>query len=181
MSIQAQDILHFWFEELSPEDHFKKSPQLDARIKERFLKTLESAAAGELWSWRQTAEGSLAEIIVLDQFSRNIFRGDARSFAQDTLALALVQTAIDKGYDKELETNQKSFMYMPFMHSESLAVHELAVKLFDQKGLEFSLKFEIAHKKIIEQFGRYPHRNAVLGRKNSAAEEIFLKEKPNGF
>ncbi|MEK6554631.1 MAG: DUF924 family protein [Bdellovibrionota bacterium] len=177
----AEDILTFWFEELTPEAHFKKDPAMDAQITERFLPLLESAEKSELWQWRSDARSSLAEIIVLDQFSRNIFRGQPRSFQNDAFALSLAQTAIIKGFDRELPISQRSFLYMPYMHSESLKIHEQAMKLFSQKGLEFNLKFEQAHKAIIEQFGRYPHRNKILGRENTLAEAKFLRENPEGF
>lgn len=125
----------------------------------------------ELFSWRATAAGRLAEILVLDQFSRNMLRDSALAFANDALALALSQEAIYLGLNKELEQIQRIFLYMPFMHSESPAIHEVAMELFEKNGEQANLDFEIKHKNIIERFGRYPHRNGVLGRV-STVEEI---------
>lgn len=173
-----EQVLKFWFEELTPQQWFGKSDELDALIKVRFTQLLNSASQCELFEWRQSAEGRLAEIIVLDQFSRNIYRDQAKAFAQDPLALALAQEAVSVGADKLLSDQQKAFLYMPYMHSESKAVHEQAVKLFSQPGLEGNLDFEMKHKVIIDEFGRYPHRNEVLGR-NSTPEEIGFLKQPN--
>lgn len=173
-----EQVLKFWFEELTPQQWFTKSDELDAAIKVRFTQLLTSASQCELFEWRQSAEGRLAEIIVLDQFSRNIYRDQAKAFAQDPLALALAQEAVSVGADKLLSDQQKAFLYMPYMHSESKAVHEQAVKLFSQPGLEYNLDFEMKHKVIIDEFGRYPHRNEILGR-NSTPEEIGFLKQPN--
>jgi uncharacterized protein (DUF924 family) len=170
------DVIRFWFEEVSPEDWFRRSDALDARIASRFSSVHRAAAAGELWAWRCTADGALAEIILLDQFSRHLFRDDARAFATDGMALVLAQQAIDRALDRELAPERKSFLYMPFMHSESGAMHEIAVKLFSQPGLERNLDFELRHQAIIARFGRFPHRNRVLGRASTAPELEFLKE-----
>lgn len=177
----AKDVLKFWFEDLTPQDHFKKSDELDALIRDRFLLTLEKTVLGECPHWRTSAKGCLAQVILLDQFSRNIFRDSPRAFAQDSLALAVAQDAIVKGFDKQLKVTERAFLYMPFMHSESLRVHETAVELFAQPGLEFNLGFEIQHKKIIERFGRYPHRNEILGRESSQEELEFLKGPGSSF
>jgi uncharacterized protein (DUF924 family) len=127
------------------------------------------------------AEGRLAEIIVLDQFSRNMFRDTPAAFAQDALALVLAQEAVFSGADKLLSETQCSFLYMPFMHSESLVIHELAVELFSKPGLEGNLDFEMRHKVIIEKFGRYPHRNNILQRESTEEEMEFLKLPGSGF
>ena len=179
--MQATDILHFWFDELTAQQHFVKDPALDAAIRTRFGLTLEAAARCELFAWRTTAQGRLAEILVLDQFSRNMFRDTPRAFAQDPLALLLAQEMVAGGHDQQLPPNQRAFAYMPYMHSESLAIHEQAVRLFSQPGLESNLAFELRHKAIIERFGRYPHRNQVLGRPCSAPEEAFLAEPGSSF
>lgn len=173
--MRLQAILNFWFQELSPSDQFSKSDRIDSEIKRRFKPTLEQAAKGELFSWRATADGRLAEIIVLDQFSRNIFRDKAESFAQDALALALAQEMVRLELDRKIPVSQRSFVYMPYMHSESKLIHVQAVKLFDQPGFENNLKFEYLHKKIIDQFGRFPHRNEILDRKSTREELDFLK------
>lgn len=178
--MDSRDVIKFWFEELSPTDWFRKSDATDALIARRFGDTHRAAMAGRLLSWRDNAFGALAEIIVLDQFSRNIFRGSPKAFAADSLALGLAREAVAKGYDRPLGTQQRSFLYMPFMHSEAKAVHEKAVELFSQSGLEEALKFELLHKEIIDRFGRYPHRNAILGRPSTKDELEFLKSSP-GF
>ena len=148
---------------------------------EQFSEILEQASQAELWSWRKTAEGRLAEIIVLDQFSRNIFRGTARAFAQDSLALALAQEAISLDLDKQLSPEQRAFLYMPFMHSESRLIHEYAFKLFQRLGNPSNLEYEIKHKIIIERFGRYPHRNQILGRESTEEELSFLTQPDSSF
>ncbi len=178
---QVEQVLYFWFEELTPKDWFTKSNELDKTIRKRFGVLHRQAAACELFQWRSSARGRLAEIIVLDQFSRNIFRNTAQAFAQDPLALALAQEAVALGADKNLATKEKSFLYMPYMHSESILIHALAVKLFKADGLENNLKFEYKHREIIERFGRYPHRNAVLGRAPTEEEFAFLKQPGSGF
>jgi uncharacterized protein (DUF924 family) len=177
----SQDILDFWFEELTTKQHFVKDAALDALIRARFGITLEAAARCELWAWRTSAGGRLAEIVVLDQFSRNAYRDTPRAFAQDALALVLAQELVASGQDRNLSIEQRVFAYMPYMHSESELVHAQAVALFSQPGLEDNLDFELRHKEIIERFGRYPHRNAVLGRTSSALELAFLSEPGSSF
>lgn len=176
-----QEILHFWFQELDAQKRFAKSDELDQAIRERFLQTYEDVVNDRTASWRTTPEGRLAEIIVLDQFSRNMFRDTAKAFASDGLALELAEAAVAVGDDQKLPPEQRAFIYMPYMHSESRAVHEIAVTLFSQKGLEYNLKYEMMHKKIIDRFGRYPHRNAVLGRASTPEEIAFLKEPGSSF
>jgi len=174
-------ILHFWFTELTPKDHFAKDAALDEAIRTRFGTTLEAAAKCELFAWRATPEGRMAEVLVLDQFSRNIYRDTARAFAQDALALALAQELVANGQDRSLPLAQRSFAYMPYMHSESALVHAQAIALFSQPGLEDTLRFELRHQEIITRFGRYPHRNALLGRKSTLEELAFLSEPGSGF
>ena len=179
--MQADDILHFWFQELSPEQHFAQEDAIDAMIRVRFGATLEAARQCELWSWRSTPEGRLAEILVLDQFSGNIHRGSPLAFAQDAQALTLAQELVAGGHDQALAPARRAFAYMPYMHSESLVVHAQAMVLFDQPGLENNLRFEVAHRNIIARFGRYPHRNAVLGRTSTAQELDFLTQPGSSF
>jgi uncharacterized protein (DUF924 family) len=176
-----ENILHFWFTELTPKQHFAKDAALDETIRTRFDATLTAAARCELFAWRATPEGRLAEILVLDQFSRNVYRETARAFAQDALALALAQELAASGQDRSLPLAQRSFAYMPYMHSESALVNAQAVELFSQPGLEDTLRFELRHKEIIDRFGRYPHRNALLGRDSSPEELAFLIEPGSGF
>jgi uncharacterized protein (DUF924 family) len=179
--MQAQDILHFWFEELTARQHFVKDAALDDTIRTQFGATLEAAARCELFAWRATPEVRLAEIVVLDQFSRNVYRDTPRAFAQDALALALAQEMVAGGLDGILPTVQRVFAYMPYMHSESALVHAQAVALFSQPGMEDNLNFELRHKAIIDRFGRFPHRNAILGRASSAQELAFLSEPGSSF
>ena len=172
--MEAQEVLQFWFEELEPKDWFIKSESLDKEIYRRFFKIHQAAIAGELSHWRKSVQGRLAEIIVLDQFSRNLYRDDARAFLYDGMALVLAQEALP--YSEELTVIERSFLYMPFMHSASLAIHQEAEKLFSEPGMEKRAKYEKMHRDIIEQFGRYPHRNEILGRKSTEEELEFLRE-----
>ena len=181
MTVTYQDVLEFWFDELTPKDWFTGGEEIDALIEARFSDLHRSAAQGELFEWRQSAHGRLAEIIVLDQFSRNIGRNSPTAFSADPMALALAQEAVAGGFDHQLNEQQKSFLYMPYMHSESLLVHEQAVELFSQTGLEHNLDFEFKHKVIIERFGRYPHRNEVLGRASTPEEIEFLQQPGSSF
>lgn len=174
-------VLDFWFSELQPKQWFVKDEALDKQIADRFLATYHQATQGELFTWRDSMEGRLAEIIVLDQFSRNMFRSDAQCFKFDSLALVLAQEASIRPEAQELPPQKRAFLYMPYMHSESLVVHEEAVCLFSEPGLESNLEFEYKHKKIIERFGRYPHRNEILGRTSTPEELAFLKESGSSF
>ena len=179
--MKPDSILHFWFTELTPKHHFAKDAALDETIRTRFGATLEAAAKCELFAWRATPEGRLAEVLVLDQFSRNVYRDSPRAFAQDALALALAQELVASGQDRSLPLAQRSFAYMPYMHSESALVHAQAAILFAQAGMEDTLRFELRHKEIIDRFGRYPHRNALLGRESTPEELAFLSEPGSAF
>lgn len=172
------EVLEFWFEQLTPEEWFKKDEMLDLKMVEKFIAVHAQAVAGELFRWRDDPLGRLAEIILIDQFSRNIYRDDPKAFLSDPLALVLAQEAIYGNHHKSFNDSQKIFLYMPFMHSESKQIHEIALKLFSEPGLEESLAYEIDHKKIIDRFGRYPERNKILGRTNTADEEIYLIKMP---
>lgn len=179
--VAYQDVLSFWFDTLRPEDWWKKDSKLDRIICEEFRQTLDTASSGGLKDWRTTPSGRLAEILVLDQFTRNIYRDSAQAFMNDDLALALAEEAINEGADIHLNTERRAFMYMPYMHSESAAVHETALELFNQPGMELQLEFEIKHKVIIDRFGRYPHRNELLSRISTNDELDFLKEDNSSF
>ena len=174
-------VIDFWFEELEPKQWFVKDLSLDQSISQRFRSVHQQATAGELYFWREEPLGRLAEIIVLDQFSRNIFRDKSKAFAFDNLALVLAQEAVAQGHDKALTDSQRSFLYMPYMHSESSEIHKIAVELFSQPGLEGNLDFELQHKAIIDRFGRYPHRNGILCRESTADELEFLKQPGSSF
>jgi uncharacterized protein (DUF924 family) len=179
--MNPRDVLHFWFDEATPEQLFEKDAAFDAEIRARFGETHREAAHGELAAWRDTPEGRLAEIIVLDQFSRNLFRDDARAFATDGMALVLAQEAIRAGADRAIPAARLAFLYMPFMHSESRTIHIEAERLFRQPGLELNYQFELKHKAIIDRFGRYPHRNRVLGRASTPEELAFLEQPDSSF
>lgn len=175
------DILDFWFNRLKPAQWFKASAELDAQIRRQFGPAHLAASCCETDHWRVTAAGRLAEIIVLDQFSRNIHRGTPGAFVTDPLALALAQTAVALGADLELAVDQRAFLYMPYMHSESRQIHAEAVRLFSAPGLEKSLSSEMKHKAIIDRFGRFPHRNAILGRPSTPEELAFLEGPGSSF
>lgn len=174
-------IISFWFEEIDRKLWWAKDISFDQALRERFGRVHDGAAKGELFGWRDSPAGRLAEVIVLDQFSRNIYRDDPRSFAFDGMALVLAQEAVRLGADTELEARKRAFLYMPYMHSESLLIHQQAETLFAAPGLEGNLEFERKHRAIVERFGRYPHRNAMLGRTSSPAELAFLKEPGSSF
>lgn len=175
------EVLRFWFEELAPAQWWRADTALDARIAERFGALHAAAAAGELHAWRSDPRGRLAELMVLDQFSRNLHRGTAQAFACDGMALVLAQEAVAAGADAALPMAQRAFLYMPFMHSESRRVHERSLQLFSMPGLEANLKSAVQHKAIIDRFGRYPHRNQVLGRVSTPEELAFLQEPGSRF
>lgn len=179
--MSPQTILHFWFETIPQSAWWEKNPAFDSELGQRFGETHRAATQGELAHWREDGHGRLAEIIVLDQFSRNIYRDRPQSFAFDGMALILAQEAHRAGAHHALNSNERAFLFMPFMHSESLAVHEEAVRLFSTSGLESNLDFELRHKAIIERFGRYPHRNAILGRSSTPEETAFLREPGSSF
>jgi uncharacterized protein (DUF924 family) len=179
--VNPHDVLQFWFEEAAPEQHFGRDGAFDAAIRTRFADTHRAAVHGELAAWRASPDGRLAEIIVLDQFSRNLYRDDARAFAADSMALALAQEAIRAGADKDMPAVRRAFLYMPFMHSESPVVHVAAERLFHQPGLEDNYEFELKHQAIIRRFGRYPHRNHALGRTSTPEEIAFLAQPDSSF
>ncbi|MEW6560192.1 MAG: DUF924 family protein [Pseudomonadota bacterium] len=175
------EVLHFWFTESQPEQWFRVDPAFDALIRSRFSALHERASRCELWEWRSAPEGRLAEIIVLDQFSRNMFRGTPAAFATDPLALALAQEAVACGADRTLEPSHRAFLYMPYMHSESRAVQVEAERLFRENGRPINYSFALRHKAIIDRFGRYPHRNAILGRDSTDEELEFLRQPGSSF
>ena len=173
--------LGFWFEEIEPRQWWASSPEFDATVRQRFMGLLEQAAAGELQAWRSDARGRLAEVIVLDQFSRNIFRGTPRAFAQDPQALVLAQEAVAAGALAALNETERSFLLMPYMHSESRAIHAEAEALFKAYTPAGTHEFELRHKAIVDRFGRYPHRNGILGRASTAEETEFLEQPGSSF
>ena len=177
----AQSVLTFWFDTLSPADWLKKSDELDQQIKEQFAEVLQQAVRGELAHWRENVQGRLAEIIVLDQFSRNIYRDSAEAFAHDGMALILSQELVAHPDFTNLSQEKRNFALLPMMHSESKQIHLLARPLFEQFASQATMDFEQKHYDIIERFGRYPHRNAILGRSSTAEEVEFLQSPNSGF
>ena len=171
----AEDVLAFWLA-AGHERWFEPDEAFDAAIRERFTATYEDAAAGRLRAWENSPEGAIALVIVLDQFPRNMFRGSARSYATDPLARAVAGKAIEKGFDQRIAMPQRSFFYLPFEHSEQLADQERSVALMGATGDADLLKWAELHADIIRRFGRFPHRNAVLGRATTPEEQAFLDE-----
>lgn len=171
----ASEVVSFW-REAGPEAWFKKDDAFDAAIRERFLPTYEAAADGKLSSWESHAEGALALLILLDQFPRNMFRGEARMFETDPMARAIAAGALVRGFDAETPHNMRSFFYLPFEHSESLKDQERSIALFKATGDADLLKWAEVHADIVRRFGRFPHRNAVLGRATTPEEQAFLDD-----
>lgn len=173
---EAGNVLAFWFGELTPEQWWKRDDAVDATIRDRFLTLHERLAERVPAEWLTTARGRLAAIIVLDQFPRNMFRGSARSFATDPDALALAKETVALGLDRQLGDNERSFVYLPFQHSEDPADQAESVRFYKALGDENSLDFAEKHKLIIDRFGRFPHRNEVLGRETTKEERDFIEK-----
>lgn len=181
--VAAADILRFWFDDIEHSRWFKKDPEFDRELEQRFGDVLEQAKRGELDYWCDGASGYLGLIIVLDQFSRNVFRDTAEAFAADDKAQALAVELVDKGLDKELTPEQRSFAYLPFRHAEDIQMQMLGLRKTREINAEGygSDKYAINHLSIIERFGRFPHRNAALGRDNTSDEETYLSGDALGF
>jgi uncharacterized protein (DUF924 family) len=174
------EVMRYWFEELTETLWFNSSCEVDDQIRDRFLALHEQLAAGQLLAVT-TPRGLLAAVIVLDQFSRNLFRGTPRAYAADPLARRLAGTAINQGYDHDMTISEKQFFYLPFQHSEDPQDQVRSLALFEKLGDESCTRFALAHKSIIDRFGRFPHRNEILGRHSSAAEIAALKEPMGSF
>ncbi|MGV6801707.1 MAG: DUF924 family protein [bacterium] len=171
------DIITFWFEELTPQQHFQFDPALDTIIRNKFTQTWREAAAGRLATWSQSPTAALALILVLDQFSRNIHRGTAEAFAQDHHALAIAKQAIAQGFDEKHSPEQQAFFYLPFMHQENIEEQKTCVALYNEKLPESeNIRFAIDHCAIIQKFGRFPHRNKILQRDSTPEEITFLEQ-----
>jgi uncharacterized protein (DUF924 family) len=192
MRTNPEEVLAFWFGREGEEGYgefrevwFARDPNFDREIRGRFEGVYEKAAAGGLEFWKEEARSCLALIVVLDQFPRNMFRGDTRMYATDGLALAAARHAIEQAYDRELARFQRVFVYLPFEHSEDLENQRLSVELFhrlaEETGQEDLLIYAVRHLKIIERFGRFPHRNEILGRRTTPEEAEFLKEPGSSF
>jgi uncharacterized protein (DUF924 family) len=169
------EVLDFW-REAGPEKWFSKDSAFDQACRDRFLPTYEAAARGDLNEWELTPEGALAVVLLLDQLPRNMFRGTRETYKADPVALMAADRAIERGYDRKVEPELRRFFYLPFMHSESLRHQERSVALNEDLGEEDSIKWARHHHDIIARFGRFPHRNAILGRETIPEEEAFLQE-----
>jgi uncharacterized protein (DUF924 family) len=174
-------VLQFWFTEIAPAQWWKVDPAFDRLVADRFAGLHRQAACGELFEWRAQPRGRLAEVIVLDQFPRNMYRGTSQAFATDALALVLAQEAVAAQADVALSPEERAFLYMPYMHSESRLIHQVAERLFRDHAPKHNHDFELRHKAIVDRFGRYPHRNAILGRPSTAEELAFLTEPGSRF
>lgn len=177
MTITAETIIDYWYCERIKKHWFRSTPELDTEIRDKFETLWETAAAGALNHWLETAEGALALVIILDQFPLNMFRNQAKSFQTEQLAVQITRQAIDKGLDSQLPQNKLAFLYMPLMHSENLADQDLSVHLFEQTGLDANSRFARHHRDIIQQFGRFPHRNSILKRQSTQQELDYLSSK----
>lgn len=175
--MKAEEIISFWFRETEEELWWAKNEAFDRKIRERFGSVHGAACRCETAPWRAEPLGRLAEIIVLDQFSRNMFRGTPRAFEQDPLALSLAQEALSAGAADSLKGDRLAFLCMPFMHSESARIQAESVQLFSKLRLEGYLPYALEHKEIVDRFGRFPHRNKALGRVSSSAEADFISKK----
>ena len=173
-------VIKFWFAEETKPLWFNSSPGFDAQLKERFLTTYQDAAQDNLEAWESTAEGALALVIILDQFPLNMFRGQKASFATEVKSREVAKRALTHHFDSQLSNEQKIFLYMPFMHSESLEDQDRSLALFKAAGLKDNLKFAQHHREIVKRFGRFPHRNQILGRE-STQEEIDWLASDEGF
>lgn len=178
---RTDEILHFWFEEVGPDRHFAKDPALDARCAQRFGGLRDAVVASDAAGWRGDPRTMLAAIVLIDQFSRNIHRDSAQAFAADPLALELALSAIAAGFDRALPPDRRAFVYMPLMHAEDRGVQRFSVRCFAQEGLEKNAGFAAAHRDVIDRFGRFPSRNAALGRESTAEEHAFLAEEGSGW
>lgn len=175
-----KEVLGFWFDEDHVDLHFAENKEFDEKIREKFLETWEKGKEGLLVGWRTSPQGRLAEIIVLDQFSRNLFRNDIRTYTQDKMAIALSQELILSGAYDELTDQEKAFVLLPFMHSESLELHDWARQYFEDLGGS-TYQYELMHREVLEEFGRYPYQNQDLGRESTEAEKKALEENKDGF
>lgn len=176
-----KEVLDFWFDPEHVPLHFVENPEFDELIRKMFLKTWEAAAEGLLVHWRDNIKGRLAEIIVLDQFSRNLWRNDIRTYTQDKMAIALAQEAVNHPDYNKLSTLEKRYILLPFMHSESLELHDWAYKYFEELGDEEFMYYEILHREVLEKFGRYPYQNDDLGRESTPEELEYIKKKGGRF
>ena len=178
-----REVLHFWFEEIEPRQWFEVNPAFDKQVRDRFQVIYNMACEGLCNAWQEDADGAVALCIVLDQFPRNMFRDTARAYESDDTALLTAKYAVSRGYNHILPPVRRKFLYMPYMHSESLSDQNKCVDLFEAMKNDdpVSHDYAVKHMKVIEQFGRFPHRNSVLGRAGTPEEAAFLAEQGPGF
>ncbi len=183
MRDKRHEILDFWFKDTKPQQWFQTNEEFDTLIKERFFDVYDKAAMGILDDWRTDSDGALALCLLLDQFPRNMFRETPKAFTTDNKALVVAKYAISKGLDQVLSPEKKPFIYLPFEHSENLNDQRRAVELFEKIKDVRPLQYEYAvkHLKVIEEYGRFPHRNRILGRENTPEEESYLAQPGAGF
>lgn len=181
MTVTPHDVLDFWFDRVTPEQRFAKDDTLDRTIATRFGPTRDAVLASEAACWRDTPEALLAAIILLDQFSRNIHRDTAQAFAADDLAVELTLDAIAKGWEGRFPPERRVFLYMPLMHAENLGLQNLSVEKFEDLGLAENIAFAKDHRDVIAQYGRFPSRNAALGRESTDAEQSYLAQPDAGW
>jgi uncharacterized protein (DUF924 family) len=172
--VAAAEIVSFWVE-AGPDKWFAQDESFDQAIRSRFLPTYEAGANDELAAWEESADGALALVLLLDQFPRNMFRGSARAFATDALARAVADRALSRGFDRATDPAMRSFLYLPFMHSEALIDQDRCVRLYEALGDAENLRYAREHRDVVQRFGRFPHRNDALGRDTTPAERTFLE------
>ena len=172
--VAPKDLLDFWFAAGMEKRWFRATPALDDEIRQRFENTWQAAITHELDHWADDAGGALALVILLDQFPLNMFRGQAKAFASEAHAIEITLAAVERELDKAIPRNRVAFLYMPLMHSENLAHQELSVRLYEAAGLNANARFAHHHCDLIRRFGRFPHRNAILGRQSTSAELDYL-------
>lgn len=183
MNDSQKDILDFWFDQTSPQQWFQTNPEFDALVAERFLERYEKARDGVFDDWRRDADGCLALCLLMDQFPRNMFRGTPQAYATDSKALVIAKYAVSKGFDQVLPLVKRRFLYLPYEHSETLNDQRCCVEFFEKIKKEDPLSYDYAlrHFQVIDEYGRFPHRNKILGRMNTPEEEEYLARPDSGF
>ena len=176
-----EEVLVFWFEELSPEQWFKKDAVVDAAVRAKFSTLYEELAGNGGQTWTDSPRGCLAAVIVLDQFPRNLYRDDRRAYTTDAVALTIAKSAVHRGFDEALSMHERKFLFMPFQHCEDVTDQNVSVELFSSLGDPKALEYAIRHKDVVERFGRFPHRNAALGRMSTPEELEFLTQPGSSF
>jgi uncharacterized protein (DUF924 family) len=176
-NLLPMDIIDFWYSDRIKKQWFNSTPALDNEILDRYEKIWEYALSGKLDNWANSPQGCLALIIILDQFPLNMFRGKAKSFCSEKKAVEIANNAISNQFDLQIEKEKLAFLYMPFMHSENINHQDLSVKLYKESHLDANMRFVQHHRDLIKKFGRFPHRNQILGRINSKDEITYLSSK----